>query len=120
MPITAGVASEKINELKSKLAIYGSWVELIHANYMPNDGGAPEVRITREDGGTATEAHFESVLEEIEEKCVELREELASWEGLVFEAKVAAVTPLHPQVEASAGKKNAQGRQPRRAQPAAK
>lgn len=97
MPITAGMASEKISELKSKLAVYATWSDLLHANYMPSDGGRPEALIHREDGGTVTEAHLRSVLEDIEGKCEELREELAEWEALVFEPKTAEVTPLHPQ-----------------------
>ncbi len=85
MPITARAATDKITELRSKLAIYAHWVEVIQANYMPQDGGPPETRIEREDGGHATEAHFQSVLDDVEHRCAELREELAEWENLVFE-----------------------------------
>jgi uncharacterized membrane protein len=121
--ITAGAASEKINELKSKLAIYKSLVELIHANYIPSDGGAAEVRITRDDGGSATDAHFASVLEDIEGKCVELREELAEWEGLVFSPRGAQVTPIHVVAAAEQVKKSSERTKPhvaRRAQPSPK
>lgn len=119
MTITAGAASAKISELRSKLAIYNAWVELINANYMPCDGGPAEVHITREDGGTATEAHFTAVLEDIEHKCAELREELVEWENLVFEPRGAQVRPLHPAANDQT-KKLADRKQPRRAQPAPK
>lgn len=121
MQITAGAASDKISELRSKLAIYASMVELIHANYMPGDGGAPEVRITRPDGGTATGPHFESVLEDIEIKCAEIREELAEWEGLVFSPKGGQVTALHAGAEEPAKKapERVKAQHARRVQPAA-
>lgn len=114
--ITAGAASEKINELKSKIAIYNSWEELINANYLPNDGGSPEAHVVRDDGVTAAPAHFKSVLVDLEEKRDELRNELEEWENLVFEPKVADVTPLHP--DRGEQKKAPERKQPRRAQPA--
>lgn len=95
MPITARAASDKISELRSKLAVYHTWRETIEANYLPSDGGTPEVRITREDGGNVTEAHLESVIEEITEKCTELQQELDEWEALVFEPKQAEVHPIN-------------------------
>lgn len=90
MSITAGAASNKIIELKSKLAIYSSWVELIKANYLPYDGGAAEVVVTRDDGGICSEQHFQAVLADVEAKTAEIREELGEWEGLVFEPTASA------------------------------
>lgn len=92
--ITAGAASNKISELRSKLAIYRNWVETLRANYMPSDGGRAEAQILRDDGGTCSEAHFHAVIEDIEEKAAEVQEELAQWEGLVFEPAKAQVTPI--------------------------
>jgi hypothetical protein len=95
MSITAGAASNKIIELKSKLAIYASWVELIKANYLPYDGGAAEVTVTRDDdGGVCSEQHFQAVLADIDAKTAEIREELGEWEGLVFEPSVSV--PARP------------------------
>lgn len=93
--ITAGAASDKISELRSKLAVYQAWMENLRVNYLPCDAGAPEIQLTREDGGLVNEKHFTAVLEELGEKCEELKEELEQWEGLVFEPAKATVTPLH-------------------------
>lgn len=96
MAITAGAASNKISELRSKLAIYDAWVELLQQNYLSSDSGPPETPLFRQDGTRVPDVHFFSVMEDIEARCVELREELAEWEGLVFEPVKAQVTPLHP------------------------
>lgn len=98
MPITAGKASEKISELRSKLAVYDTLTELIHANYVGSDSGRAESRIDRPDGHVVTEAHLFSVLEDFESRQGELREELKQWEDLVFEPKTAEVRPLRPAV----------------------
>ena len=95
MPITAKAASDKINELRSKLAIYSTWTETVLANYLPSDQVPAEMRITRDDGGNVTEEHLQTVLEEISDKADEVREELAEWEGLVFEP-AAQVHPINP------------------------
>jgi len=83
-PITAGAASDKINELRSKLAVYAKMAEVLQSNFMPNDAGAPEDRIERPDGGAVTGAHLQLVLEDIDMKMSELHEELSEWEGLTF------------------------------------
>lgn len=93
--ITAGAASEKISELRSKLAIHMAWAELIEANYLPADAGEAEAFISRSDGGRVSEAHFRSFLEDAEQRCVELRDELAEWEGLVFQPKARAEGEVH-------------------------
>lgn len=93
MTITAGAASDKILELKSKLAVYKAWSELIEASYMPGDAPSPEVRLFREDGGAVTEDHFKSVLSDIDVKCAELEQELSEWQGLTFQPG-AEVRPI--------------------------
>ncbi len=94
MTITAGAASDKISELKSKLAVYKHWHELIEASYMPGDAPTPEVKLFRDDGGAVSEDHFKSVLEDIDQKCLELEQELSEWQGLVFQP-VADVRPIN-------------------------
>jgi hypothetical protein len=96
MAITAGAASDKIHELRSKLAVNATFAELVRNNYMPCDAGAPESVITREDGGAVTEKHLGAVLEDLEHQAAELREELGQWEGLVFEPKAAEVRSIRP------------------------
>ena len=93
--ITAGAASDKISELKSKLAIYAAWADLIEANYMPSDSGEAEAFVGRSDGGRVSEAHFRSFLEDVEARSAELREELAEWEGLVFQPKARPEGEVH-------------------------
>jgi hypothetical protein len=122
MPITAGAASNKITELRSKLAIYKNWVETIRANYLPCDGGDAEIRITRDDGGSCVESHFLAVIADVEEKCDEIREELAQWEGLVFEPAQAPVRAIAPAAAANDQKQRPVERSKisgRRLQPAA-
>ncbi len=112
MAITARAAADKISELRSKLAVYATWTETIKVNYMPSDGGAPEVRIHREDGGAVTEDHLIAVLDDIETKCDELRAELAEWESLVFEPSAAVVHSLDEHAERK--KRTHVDRKPRR------
>lgn len=95
--ITAGAASDKISELRSKLAIYAAWTELIETNYLPSDGADAETSISRADGGRVVEAHFRSFLEDVEARCEELREELSEWESLVFQPKREAAPEAAPQ-----------------------
>lgn len=99
MPITAGAAAAKIIELRSKLAVYDSFIELIRANYMTCDSGKPEVTITRDDGGNVSESHFAAVIEDIEATKQGLEEELQEWEGLIFEPKSAEVRELRPSTD---------------------
>ncbi len=125
MSITAGAASNKISELRSKLAVYDAWVDLIRQNYLPSDGGPPETPLMRDDGGRVTPEHFQSVMEDIETRCSEIREELAEWEGLVFEPVKGQVTQLHPSNDATPPPqvKKASGKKPigaARLQPATK
>jgi hypothetical protein len=101
MPITARAAADKIDELRSKLAIYTTWSEVIHASYLPSDGGSPEVRIAREDGGSVREQHLRSVLDDIEQKQAELREELGEWESLTFEPAAPVRSAPEPEQDGS-------------------
>jgi len=104
MPITAGAASDKIHELRSKLAVNSTFAELLRNNYLPMDGGLAEAVISRDDGGAVTASHLASVLEDLEHQAAELREELSQWEGLVFEPKTAEVRPLRPAPETGSKK----------------
>jgi len=115
--ITAGAASNKISELRSKLAIYQAWIDTIHNNYMPSDGAKAEATIERDDGMPCTEEHFTSVIVDIQEKINEVREELVQWEGLVFEAPQAQVTPITERPLESKGRSKFGAR---RVQPATK
>ena len=89
---------------------------------MPCDGGAPEVRIERDDGGAVNEAHLRAVLKDVEDKCEEIREELTEWENLVFEPRSAEVRKLHPANDDAPPKKQVERSKPnaRRLQPAPK
>lgn len=86
MPITAGAASAKINELRSKLAIYDVLKDVMRANYIPSDGGAVELRLLRPDGTSVSPAHFVSVIAELDERAQEVAGELEEWEAMTFEA----------------------------------
>jgi hypothetical protein len=99
MTITAGAASDKISELRSKLAIYDALKDVIRANYMPSDGGVVELRLARQDGTSVSPSHFEAVIAELEERAVEALTELDEWEGMTFQAapKEANVRPITAQ-----------------------
>ena len=124
MPTSAGAAAAKISELKSKLAIYETLKDVIKANYLPSDGGSAELRVMRADGSSAAPDHFNSVLEDLDEKSEELAQELRDWEGMMIEAPrkkggevrhIAASTPAEHETERRAEEVPAPEPKPKRA-----
>jgi hypothetical protein len=116
MPITAGAASAKISELRSKLAIYDALKDVIRANYMPSDGGAVELRLARQDGTSVSPSHFEAVMAELDERAMEVISELDEWEGMTFEvapkkeANVRSITARPPEEKRGPPERKLHGR----------
>ncbi len=87
--ITAGAASAKISELKSKVAVYAALSDVIRANYLPADGAAAELTLYRDDKTSVAPDHIELVIQDLDNLTREALEELKEWEGLTFEPKRA-------------------------------
>ncbi len=99
MSYTAGQVSDKISELRGRITVFQKLREQIRNNYLPSDGGAPELKMARSDGMPVTTSHFRAVLEDLQEKVDQLNEELQQWEEMVFGPSQIAEEPEVVDVE---------------------
>jgi hypothetical protein len=76
--------AEKISELRSRILLRQTWVDQLRSNYMPDDAGAPEIRLRRDDGAAILKGHVEAEVEEGIERIAAMQVELEEWENLVF------------------------------------
>lgn len=84
MGITVGKITEKLSELKSRLAIIEGLVLYLATNYRTSADGMipPEMHFTRVDGGHVSEPHIESFSADLVETLDQLRIEIQHWEDL--------------------------------------
>jgi hypothetical protein len=79
---TVGQITDKISELKSKIAIKESLITYVQSNYMSSDAGSPEMTFQREDYATVPEVHISRFVDEAVDEVGQLRAELEQWQSL--------------------------------------
>lgn len=101
MAITAGQISDKISELRSKIAVWQHLISLLTANYMSATDAAAELKLPRDDGATVTPLHFDAALDDLNQLVSKARDDLETWSSLVFdEAETREVeTPKVPETK---------------------
>lgn len=82
MPLTVGQISDKISELRSKIAIQEGVALYLEANYKSSDAGSSEMHFTRNDHARVPEAHIDRYVEDTVEVLDTLRAELLQWESM--------------------------------------
>jgi hypothetical protein len=79
---TVGQITDKISELRSKIAIHEGLVLYLRANYVSSDAGAAEMHLTRNDHATVPEDHIKAHMGDMVDYIDELRYQLTQWENL--------------------------------------
>jgi hypothetical protein len=79
---TVGQITDKISELKSKIAIQEGVVLHLKANFMSSDAGEPEMHFTRDDYATVPEKHITTFIVEAVDEIDALKAQLEEWENL--------------------------------------
>lgn len=82
MPLTFGQISDKVSELRSKIAIKEAFVLHLKANYKSSDAGSAEMHVTRDDFATVPEIHIDLFIEDTVDEIDTMRAELRQWESL--------------------------------------
>lgn len=85
MPISAGTIVDKISEVRSKIAVFEGLVLHLKSNYLPSDAGDPEMKFYRGDYAPVPAPHVEASIGDVEQHLLDLREQLAQWEGIIVE-----------------------------------
>ena len=85
MPISAGTVVDKISEVRSKIAVFEGLVLHLKSNYLPSDAGDPEMKFYRGDYAPVPASHVEASIGDMEQHLLDLREQLAQWEGIIIE-----------------------------------
>jgi hypothetical protein len=85
MPISAGTIVDKISEVRSKIAVFEGLVLHLKSNYLPSDAGDPEMKFYRGDYAPVPAPHVEASIGDVEHHLLDLREQLAQWEGIIVE-----------------------------------
>ena len=85
MPISAGTIVDKISEVRSKIAVFEGLVLHLKSNYLPSDAGDPEMKFYRGDYAPVPAPHVEAAIGDVEQHLLDLREQLAQWEGIIVD-----------------------------------
>ena len=93
MPLTVGQISDKISELRSKIAIQEGVALYLEANFKSSDAGNSEMHFTRNDHARVPEAHIDRYIEDAAEHLSVLRAELHQWESMPVQDPTEAKTP---------------------------
>lgn len=80
--LTVGQITDKISELRSRVAIYDGLILHIQSNYIRSDHGPAEMRFTREDNAFVSQGHLESATQSFYAEIDQLRAELQQWENM--------------------------------------
>ena len=103
---TVGQITDKISELRSKVAITDGLILHLKTNYLPSDGGDAEMHFTRAaDNGIVSASHVESAIADLVEHLDTLKHELHQWENLTV--NIPAPTKEAPKEEPVEAKKKA-------------
>jgi len=82
MSLTFAQVSDKVSELRSKIAIQEMLVLHLSANYKSSDSGEAEMHVHRSDYATVPEAHIDKYIDQAVEQLEQMNLELQQWETL--------------------------------------
>jgi hypothetical protein len=109
--LTVGQITDKISEIRSKIAVYEGTVLHLKANYKSTDAGPAEMHFTRSDGAIVPEEHIDRFIDDTVFVVDGLRAELSQWENLSVPApgEKVAIPPSPAQPVRKAKKKVTRG-----------
>lgn len=103
---TVAQITDKISELRSKIAVTEALVLYLKTNYVSTDNMEAEMRITRSDFAVVPSSHIENTIIDLVDYIDGLRAELDQWENLSVQVPV----PKKPEKIEKAEKKEPEKR----------